>query len=156
MVSPAARAGSADDAGDLRARLREGSEESAARLLMGVVAEHTARILGIAAGKLPVERPLQELGLDSLMAMELAMALEQTLAVPLPVMALHDAPTVARIAARLLPLVREQGAAGSAADIDALVAVLARQHGEQAAEDEAAALIDAARQQAAEGRSLLT
>lgn len=152
----AAGEGAADAAGDLRDRLRLGSEDDAARLLLGAVAEQAARILGIAAGKLPVERPLQELGLDSLMAMELAMALEQRLGVPMPVMALHDSPTVARIAARLLPLVRVDGVAGSAADIDALVAVLARQHGEQAADDDAAALREAARQQATQGRSLLT
>nr|ALD82522.1 polyketide synthase [Nannocystis sp. MB1016] len=54
------------------------------------------------AGAVAIDRPLQELGLDSLMAVELRNALAQRFGVRLPATLVFDAPTVARLAERVL------------------------------------------------------
>ncbi len=62
------------------------------------VREHAARVLGTAAAQINVDQPLAELGLDSLMAVELASALERDLGQPVSVMQMLSAGTLAAIA----------------------------------------------------------
>ena len=55
-------------------------------LLLDVLRGHLSRILGTPAAQIDVERPLADLGLDSLMAVELAQALEVEVGRPVSVM----------------------------------------------------------------------
>ena len=57
-----------------------------------------ARIMGISAEQIDPKRPLDTLGLDSLMAIELRGAIEQALGVTLPVVAFLQGPTVEELA----------------------------------------------------------
>ena len=59
--------------------------------------EHGARVLGTTASQIDVERPLAELGLDSLMAVELASGLESDLGQPISVMQMLSAGSFAAI-----------------------------------------------------------
>ena len=141
----AARGEAAPDApgGDLRERLLELPDEAAQALAVAQVREEVARILCLDAARIEVARPLHDAGMDSLMAVELAYALEQRFGTTFPVMALHDAPTVERIAACLLDALRRPPAAHDG--IGEVVAQLARQHGESLAPDHAALLAGDAR-----------
>jgi hypothetical protein len=62
------------------------------------VRQEAVRVLGLPPGRhLDRDRPLQEMGLDSLMAVELRNALSQAVQSPLPATLLFDHPTVERL-----------------------------------------------------------
>jgi phthiocerol/phenolphthiocerol synthesis type-I polyketide synthase C len=82
-------------------RLTDLGAEAALAFLRGVVAEEAATILRLPAGALDSLRPLSEMGMDSLMAVELRLALESRLRIDLPLMSLAEGTSVASIAARL-------------------------------------------------------
>jgi NAD(P)-dependent dehydrogenase (short-subunit alcohol dehydrogenase family)/acyl carrier protein len=78
---------------------------------------HAARVLGVGEGRLPdPATPLQELGLDSLMAVELRNALRAGLGAELPVTLLFEHPTLDALAGHLLQEVLGHPAAEAAAD----------------------------------------
>jgi acyl carrier protein len=88
-------------------------------------------ILRLAPEKIDSQKSLYELGLDSLMAVELITAVDQRFGINLPVMAISEGPTIARIADRLILQLTGGEAAADAgeADMAAQVRVLAGQHG---------------------------
>jgi phthiocerol/phenolphthiocerol synthesis type-I polyketide synthase C len=90
-------------AGDeaLADRLGSLDPEAALTLLKSVVAEEAGRILRLPAGNIDPVRPLSQMGMDSLMAVELRLALEARLRVDLPLVSLAEGTSVASIAARL-------------------------------------------------------
>jgi acyl carrier protein len=95
--------------------------EEALVLLKTVVAQEAATIL-----RLPVEgidplRPLSEMGMDSLMAVELRLALETRLRIDLPLVSLTEGTSIATVAARL-------SAAVSPGSMDAEVIALTARH----------------------------
>lgn len=66
------------------------------------IQEQTARILGMDASRLSLDTPLDTLGLDSLMAMELKSSLESKLGLQISVASLLQGPTIASLAAEAL------------------------------------------------------
>jgi phthiocerol/phenolphthiocerol synthesis type-I polyketide synthase C len=75
--------------------------EEALALLKTAVAEEAANILRMPAAGIDPLRPLSEIGMDSLMAVELRLALESRLRIDLPLMSLAEGTSVASIATRL-------------------------------------------------------
>ena len=75
--------------------------EAALTLLKTAVAEEAANILRLPAAGVDPLRPLSEMGMDSLMAVELRLALESRLRIDLPLMSLAEGTSVASIATRL-------------------------------------------------------
>jgi NAD(P)-dependent dehydrogenase (short-subunit alcohol dehydrogenase family)/acyl carrier protein len=102
-AAPAAGTASERPAGVAGVRLRETlSAAPRARrreLLLAWVAEQAARVLALDADAVQERRPLQELGLDSLMAVELRNALGAGLDLerPLPATLVFDFPTISAI-----------------------------------------------------------
>jgi NADPH:quinone reductase-like Zn-dependent oxidoreductase/acyl carrier protein len=94
-------AGSSPGDDSLIERLAELEPEEALALLKTVVAEEAAGILRLPAAGIDPLRPLSELGMDSLMAVELRLALESRLRIDLPLMSLAEGTSVASIAKRL-------------------------------------------------------
>jgi len=94
-----------------------------------MVAEEVAKVLSIDAARIDPSRPLHDLGLDSLMAVELALGLEKRFGVRLPAMMINDAPTVGRVAARIAGLLGG-GGDKEATEADAVVEMAIR-HGEE-------------------------
>jgi NADPH:quinone reductase-like Zn-dependent oxidoreductase/acyl carrier protein/SAM-dependent methyltransferase len=93
----------ASTAGDdsLIERLMSADAEERLELLKTVVAEEAAGILRLPPAGLDPLRPLSEIGMDSLMAVELRLALETRLHIDLPLMSLAEGTSVASIAKRL-------------------------------------------------------
>jgi acyl transferase domain-containing protein/acyl carrier protein len=71
-------------------------------LLAVVIADEAARILRLPEGGIDPHRPLAELGMDSLMAIELRLALEARLRLDVPLMSLADGVSAAGLAARFV------------------------------------------------------
>jgi phthiocerol/phenolphthiocerol synthesis type-I polyketide synthase C len=63
--------------------------------------QHVSRILGLIPADLVFDRPLNKLGLDSLMAVELRNRVESDLGISVPVVSLLQGPTVIELAERL-------------------------------------------------------
>jgi acyl carrier protein len=92
-------------------------------LLKTVIAEEAATILRLPASGIDPLRPLSEMGMDSLMAVELRLALEGRLRVDLPLVSLAEGTSVASIAARLA------GAISSGPKNSDMIALVARHEG---------------------------
>ncbi len=82
----------------LREKLQAATAEERQRLLQLYLAELAAGKLGMAASSLDIEAPLNSLGVDSLITLELRMQVERDLGVVVPVTRLLEGPSVARLA----------------------------------------------------------
>jgi natural product biosynthesis luciferase-like monooxygenase protein len=85
-----------------RAALLALSPEERRLLLEGELRRQAAELLGIPVRKLPVDRPLDRLGLDSLMAMRLKNHLDAMLGRTLPIVSFLQGPSVADLTAQVL------------------------------------------------------
>ena len=88
-------------------------------LLETIVADEATRILRLPAGGIDHQRPLAELGMDSLMTIELRLAVEARLRCDLPLMSLADDTSVAALAARLAELPTRPPSVEAVADLAA-------------------------------------
>jgi NADPH:quinone reductase-like Zn-dependent oxidoreductase/acyl carrier protein len=87
--------------GDLAATLAGKSPEAAKEIVLGLLLDEVSAILRVARSKLDPARPLSDIGMDSLMAVELKIALERRLGVEIPALLLNDSVTLASMAARI-------------------------------------------------------
>ena len=125
---------SASERIDVLALIAGKSAAEAVSLVRDMVAHEVAQVLCIAVERVDTARSLHDQGMDSLMAVELALGLEQRFGVKLPAMMLGDGMAVDRVAARLVDKLLGSDAEPVAAahSIDSMVADVARQHGEDA------------------------
>jgi len=93
-----------------------------------------AEILRASPDKIDEYRSIYDIGFDSLMGVELATAVEGRFGVRLPVMALSENPTIARLSARILALLTSVDEAGEGF-ADASIADQTRQLATQHADD---------------------
>ncbi|HWQ35153.1 MAG TPA: amino acid adenylation domain-containing protein [Blastocatellia bacterium] len=84
-----------------RETLLERGAEERQQLLSAHIQTQLARVLGLSASRLDPHQPLNTLGLDSIMAIELKNGLEARLGVHLPIAALLQGPTVNELAAQI-------------------------------------------------------
>jgi NADPH:quinone reductase-like Zn-dependent oxidoreductase/NAD(P)-dependent dehydrogenase (short-subunit alcohol dehydrogenase family)/SAM-dependent methyltransferase/acyl carrier protein len=76
--------------------------------LQGKVCEVVARVLGTAPSKLETDEPLTNLGMDSLMAVELAICIKKDLQIDIPTMTLMRGPSIDQLTTSLLDLLLPQ------------------------------------------------
>jgi NAD(P)-dependent dehydrogenase (short-subunit alcohol dehydrogenase family)/acyl carrier protein len=93
----AAGAESSQSSGATLRALREAKPAERRKMLETLVRNQVARVLGIVPSKLDVEKPLSELGLDSLMAVELKNWVESDLRLNLPTVELLSGPSVVKL-----------------------------------------------------------
>lgn len=86
---------------DRRAHLMGLEEDEAVDLLGEWIAHEAGQILHMAPEKIDRHKKLGEMGFDSLMGMELALALEERLDLKVPTFVLSEEPTVHKLAQRL-------------------------------------------------------
>ena len=96
-------AGAPQEAGEseLRDRLATLPPEECKAALLGVLTQEVARILSCAADGIDPNRPVAELGMDSLMAVEMRLGLEARIGVNLPMFSLSPQTSLTMIAARI-------------------------------------------------------
>ena len=92
------------------------------QLLQSYLSEQVARVLGLSASKLDVQQPLSNLGLDSLMAVELKNRIAVDLGVNVPMVKFLQGFSVAQAATQLLDQLRAEASTPSPA-----LAVMQRQ-----------------------------
>ena len=93
---------------DLCATLQTLPLGEAQALLTELVRREVGQILRLAVEKIPPDQNLGQLGLDSLMGVELALALEERLGIKLPAFLLSEGPTPGKLAQRLLQTLRKK------------------------------------------------
>jgi acyl transferase domain-containing protein len=111
----------------LRARLATLDEKQQSAHVLSVVRAAVAAATGVEASSVQPARPLRELGLDSLMALELRRALATQTGLRLSATLLFDYPTPAKLAALLLQRLAPEAASASSpvlAELDRLDALL--------------------------------
>ncbi|MGW3280026.1 type I polyketide synthase [Nocardia rhamnosiphila] len=107
-------AGAGGEGTALAARLTAVPEEQRDRVVLEVVREHAAAVLGYPdATALDPETPFQELGFDSLAAVELRNRLAEAAGVTLPYALVFNYPTAVAVAGMLRSLVEEAGMAAA-------------------------------------------
>ena len=97
--------------------------------LLALLRKELAHILLIEEHKIEPQRSVYDMGFDSLMGVELVTALESRLGVQVPVMALSEASTLARLADYLVRKLQGQDAEDAADAEQAQQASLASRHG---------------------------
>ncbi len=110
---------------DLRAVLQTLPAPDAETRLTRFLAQKIAHILHIPEKALDVARPVTELGMDSLMGVELGLTMQQSLGDDIPIAAISEALSVREIARGV---VRHIQTASSAAPVDAVMENLLAQH----------------------------
>jgi acyl carrier protein len=106
----------------LSAQIAGLSDEAALPLVLEMLVGEVGAILKLDPKAIDINRPVQEFGVDSLMAVELRTALEVRLGVGLPLLALSDATSLRAMAVKLLQALRGGGNSGT----DDIASVVAR------------------------------
>lgn len=92
-----------EKASDLSRDVLSGLDESERRERVNTcLVNHVAEVLGVPAGKIETDKPLNAMGLDSLMAIELKNNVESGLRVNVPIATLLKGPTIDMLASDLL------------------------------------------------------
>ena len=101
-------------------------------MVQQLVIREVAQVLSIGADRIDPALSLHDFGLDSLMAVELAMGLEQRFGIQLPVMMLSEAPTAEKVTQHIVErLCGGSDQVDASADaVSTLVERIAHQHGE--------------------------
>jgi acyl transferase domain-containing protein/acyl carrier protein len=125
----------------LRSQILALSLTQALHLVEETLQAQIARILHMSPEKIDMDRSVLDMGMDSLMGMELGMAVEESFEVKLSVMTLAEGATVQSLAKKIVEAVLEkQGDASQVTTVEMQVATLAAQH---AIDIDARALIEA-------------
>ena len=105
-------------------------------MLEDALREQLGRVLGIATEKLDLETPLSDVGLDSLMAIELRNWVEGDLRLSLPAVELLKGPNITQLVDHLLEQLAENGAGTppKSSGVDSLVEAEVVRHRREAAE----------------------
>ncbi|WP_156802360.1 type I polyketide synthase [Leeia oryzae] len=148
-------AGASGDLLDIRAMIDGKSSQEIVMIVRELVAQEVAKILCISPDRIEHNHSLHDLGMDSLMAVELAMGLEQRFGIQLPVMMLNDAPTVSNVTARIVDKLCGGDSVQQTASEPDLVTGLAGRHGEGLSQDDVHQLNEDARKLAQTGTRLI-
>jgi phthiocerol/phenolphthiocerol synthesis type-I polyketide synthase C len=119
---------------DLRRLLAELPEEQCLTTVIDMLKIEIGEILRMAPDKIDATLSMQQMGLDSLMGVELVVAIENRFGTRLPVMALSDSPTVAKLAAWIIKQLRADEASSTDTtqhETRARIEKIAAQHAEE-------------------------
>jgi acyl carrier protein len=94
--------GTGGDLEGFRAHLARLPRDEAISTVEQLLIKHVAGIVGMAPANLTADRSLLDLGMDSLMLVELRLGLEKQFGVVIPTLELMDTTTVTRLAQRII------------------------------------------------------
>ncbi|MGC9239917.1 MAG: type I polyketide synthase, partial [Acidithiobacillus sp.] len=118
-----------DGDGDWRNRILAMDETAARGELAQWIAEEVAQILRLHPEHIDPRKKLSELGFDSLMGMELGLALEERLGIRIPSFVLSEEPTIQALAQRLWRQLQESDDGETGSDETAAMTAMAKRHG---------------------------
>lgn len=104
---------------DLAALVRGKDAREARDIVAEALTGEVARILKLPAKEISPQRPLAELGMDSLMGLELRMSVERRFDIDLPLVAIGDSTTLLTIAQTIVSRIHEPDAGGEATAVNA-------------------------------------
>jgi NAD(P)-dependent dehydrogenase (short-subunit alcohol dehydrogenase family)/acyl carrier protein len=143
---------------DIQQLLADLSDDALHAHIVGILQHEVGEILRIAPDQIEPLRSIYDMGLDSLMGVELVVALESRFGVRLSVMALSESANISKLAERLIVQLKASvdTPADHAADTRAQVQQLAQQHGADTSAESIASLVEdvAARSVAADKRMI--
>ena len=119
---------------DIQSLIHGKTPEEVEVLIRELIAEEVSRILSIAADRIEPTKSLHELGMDSLMAVELALGLEQRFKLQLPAMMLNYSPTVQSLGVRIGRMLTGDAEAETTEPTVSATEALLKQHGESLTE----------------------
>jgi acyl transferase domain-containing protein/aryl carrier-like protein len=111
LLSPDRIDRSVDDGGRVRDLVLAAPEKERSQILQSYLREQVARVLGTSAAKLDPQKPLNEMGLDSLMMVELKNRIEKETGVSLPTVELMRGPNLLTLSRVLLEQLTGKSAA---------------------------------------------
>ncbi|MEQ1485778.1 type I polyketide synthase [Methyloglobulus sp.] len=121
-----------DSFDDIQSMLSELSDAELLTTLIDMLKSEVGEILRVSPDKIDPTRSIYDMGLDSLMGVELVVALESRFGTRLPVMALSQSPTITKLAERIIQQLRGNDAIETSSEEQttlAHVAQVASQHG---------------------------
>lgn len=128
------------DGASMQAEIRALGIAEATKLVIETLQAQIARILHLSASKIDPDRSVTDLGMDSLMGMELGMAIEECFEVKLPLMMLAEGATVRSLAQKIAESVHTGATEGQDAsatdDVAQQLATLSAIHGAEMSRDE--------------------
>jgi len=107
-------------------------------VVIGMIKHEVGEILRVDPDKIDERLSIYDMGLDSLMGVELVLALESRFGVRLSVMALNATPTIAKLADRLI--LQLKGSTGQS-EAQQQIEQVAAQHGAEISAESAASLV---------------
>lgn len=132
-----------EGADDIQRLLAELDDAQLAETFADMLKQEISEILRLPASKLDSQRPLQELGLDSLMSVELVVAVEERFGIRLPVMELSESSSIDKLTLRIIDLLRGNQHAEQP-DAQALARDTLAKHGVELSAEQAAELAESA------------
>ncbi|ANJ68259.1 hypothetical protein A9404_03620 [Halothiobacillus diazotrophicus] len=132
--------------GDIRALLKDCTPEEALKQIAEMLADEVAQVLGLSVERIDRKKSLFDMGLDSLMGVELALGIEKRFSVHMPAMVLNEGPTIDRLAERVYHhLFENQSTKTETQRMEDIVRHMAVIHSADADETEIAEMADMAR-----------
>lgn len=132
--------------GDIRALLLACTPEEAHHKIAEMLADEVAQVLGLSVERIDRKKSLFDMGLDSLMGVELALGIEKRFGVHMPAMVLNEGPTIERLAERVFHhLFEHQAPVTESQQMETLVRHMAEIHSANADEQEITEMADLAR-----------
>jgi len=133
-----------DHRADIKRLLSESSDDDLRVAFIDMLKEELGQILLVNKDKIDPNHSMYDMGLDSLMGVALMIAIEARFDVQIPVMALSEAPTLNKLADRLITQLRgDSTAQAEVANTLANINDLSKRHGSAVTADEISALVKA-------------
>jgi NADPH:quinone reductase-like Zn-dependent oxidoreductase/acyl carrier protein len=140
--------GDAGLADDIQKLINGMSDDQAHELATTMLREQVAKVVRMPAEHVDVEQSVFELGMDSLMAVELQVAIESQFGVTIPAMAINEETSIVQLAGQIARQLGGNGASGPGDDSPEpdsereILALLSSRHGEGLSPDELETLAD--------------
>jgi acyl carrier protein len=102
LMNEEAGEASGGNAEEIRVRLVALPREEAIATVHQLLIKHIAGVVGTAPAKIPIDQPLTDLGMDSLMLVELQIGLDKQFGIAIPTLELMDLATVGKLGRRIV------------------------------------------------------
>ena len=99
------------------------STDEAVGILTDLIAQEVAKLMGISVKELNIHQPISDIGMDSLMVVELAVALEERIGLKVPAVSLSGGATIQTMAERFWQMLNKSS------EEEQVLDTMASQHG---------------------------